>query len=95
MNDVGTIVKFFNQELLANGAKVGLGFWNDERVNKVVTRLRDNMKMENILSGLVEEYGELQCDVPTMGENLFLATQFEVSLRSFYIKSSMLSVTLL
>ena len=80
MNDVGTIVKFFNQELLANGAKLGLGFWNNERVNKVVTRLRDNMKMDKILDGLINEYNELQCDVPTMGENLFLATQFEVSL---------------
>ena len=84
MNDVGTIVKFFNQELLANGAKLGLGFWNNERVNKVVTRLRDNMKMDKILDGLINEYNELQCDVPTMGENLFLATQFEVSLSSFY-----------
>ena len=82
MNDVGTIVKFFNQELLANGAKLGLGFWNNERVNKVVTRLRDNMKMDKILDGLINEYKELQCDVPTMGENLFLATQFEVS--AFY-----------
>ena len=79
MNDVGTIVKFFNQELLANGAKLGLGFWNNERVNKVVTRLRDNMKMDKILDGLINEYNELQCDVPTMGENLFLAAQFEVS----------------
>ena len=78
MNDVGTIVKFFNQELLANGAKLGLGFWNNERVNKVVTRLCDNMKMDKILDGLINEYNELQCDVPTMGENLFLATQFEV-----------------
>ena len=84
MNDVGTIVKFFNQELLANGAKLGLGFWNNERVNKVVTRLRDNMKMDKILDGLINEYNELQCDVPTMGENLFLATQFEVSVRAFY-----------
>ena len=84
MNDVGTIVKFFNQELLANGAKLGLGFWNNERVNKVVTRLRDNMKMDKILDGLINEYNELQCDVPTMGENLFLATQFEVSLSAFY-----------
>ena len=60
-----------------------------------MTRLRDNMKMENILSRLVEEYNELQCDVPTMGENLFFPNQFEVSLNSFYIKSSMLSATLL
>ena len=65
---------------MANGAKLGLGFWNNERVNKVVTRLRDNMKMDKILDGLINEYNELQCDVPTMGENLFLATQFEVSL---------------
>ena len=61
-----------------------------------MTRLRDNMKMENILSGLVEEYNELQCDVPTMGENLFFPNQFEVSLCTFFIfKSSMLSATLL
>ena len=38
-----------------------------------------NMKMENILSGLIEEYNELQCQAPTMGEGLFLPAQFEVS----------------
>jgi len=77
LSDVGTIVKFFNQELLANGAKLGLGFWNDEKVNKIVTKLRDNMKMEKILEGLIEEYNELQCQAPTLGEGLFLPPQFE------------------
>ena len=80
LSDVGTIVKFFNQELLANGAKLGLGFWNDNKVNKVVTKLRDNMKMEQILEGLIEEYNELQCLAPTIGEGLFLPSQFEVNI---------------
>ena len=78
LNDVGTIIRFFNQELLSNGAKLGAGFWNDQKVNKIFTKLRDNMKMDKILETFVAEYGNLECKAPTMGEGLFYPPQFEV-----------------
>ena len=69
-HDVGTIVRFFNRELTVNSGKLELGFWGDNSVSKVVTTMNDTMNMHHIVNGFVDEYEELECTEPKLGNVL-------------------------
>ena len=69
-HDVGTIVRFFNRELTVNSGKLELGFWGENSVSKVVTTMNDTMNMHHIVNGFVDEYEELECTEPKLGNVL-------------------------
>ena len=77
INDMGTVIQFFNSEVNTKMAKLGVGLYGDGSLSPIVSQMSDNMPVSQVKSSLVTEYESLTCGAPQMG-NIFGA--FDVSI---------------
>ena len=68
INDMGTVIQFFNSEVNTKMAKLGVGLYGDATLSPIVSQMSDSMPVSQVKSSLVTEYESLTCGAPQLGD---------------------------